>query len=311
MNKEPLVTILIPVYNGSDYVSDAIESALAQTYKNIEILVVNDGSNDENATEKIVLSYGEKVKYIKKKNGGVSSALNIGIQNMKGDYMSWLSHDDMYLPEKIEKQVKKISGKDDIILCSGSLMDAERKPIAYRIKRLEGNYSGTELYREFLKGYILNGLGFLIPKRAFEKCGLFDESMRYLQDLDLWMRMMLMDFNFICMPEQLVVSRVHGQQVTNTARSLFYKDQVAIAKKHIEILKNISKDKQRAFSELYYCLFVKDNNSDGIELIKKFMQNYNVNVNGLTIKLIPYYTKGIVIRTRRKLIQRFFNKRGR
>lgn len=67
MNKEPLVTILIPVYNGSDYVSDAIESALAQTYKNIEILVVNDGSNDENATEKIVLSYGEKVKYIKKK----------------------------------------------------------------------------------------------------------------------------------------------------------------------------------------------------------------------------------------------------
>lgn len=308
MNKEPLVTIIIPVYNGANYITDAIESALAQTYKKIEILVVNDGSNDDGATERMILSYGDKVRYIKKKNGGVSSALNIGIQNMRGEYMSWLSHDDMYLPEKVEKQVKKITGKDDIILCSGSLMDAEKNPIAYRIKRLRGNYSGAELYREFLKGYILNGLGFLIPKRAFEECGIFDESMRYLQDLDLWMRMMLTDFNFICMPEQLVISRVHGKQVTNTARDLFYKDQVAIAKKHIEILKIVSKDKQSTFSELYYCLFVKDNNRDGIELLKKFIQSYDVNINGVIIKLIPYYVKGIMIRIRRGMVQRFLGK---
>lgn len=308
MNKEPLVTILIPVYNGSNYVADAIESALAQTYKNLEILVVNDGSCDDDATEKVVLSYGEKVRYLKKKNGGVSSALNLGIKNMRGDYMSWLSHDDVYLPDKIEKQIRKVTGNNDIILCSGSLMDADRNPIVYRIKKLNGKYNGVELFREFLQGYILNGLGFFIPKSVFEKCGLFDESMRYLQDLDLWMRMMIQDYNFICMPDQLVISRIHGKQVTNTAKPLFYKDQVAIAKKHIELLKCISKDRQASFCELYYCLFAKDNNTEGINLIKCFMRDNGITVKNLFMKLIPYYVKGALIRIRRKVIQSLFSK---
>ena len=101
----PLVSIIIPVYNGSNYLSQAIDSALAQTYKNIEIIVVNDGSKDDGATEKIALSYGDKIRYYAKENGGVSSALNYGIEKMKGEYFSWLSHDDKYTPSKIEDQM--------------------------------------------------------------------------------------------------------------------------------------------------------------------------------------------------------------
>ena len=78
----PLVSIIIPVYNGANYMREAIDSALAQTYRNIEIIVVNDGSNDNGETERIALSYGDKIKYFHKENGGVSSALNLGIQNM-------------------------------------------------------------------------------------------------------------------------------------------------------------------------------------------------------------------------------------
>ena len=103
---EKKVTIIIPVYNGSNYVREAIDSALAQTYKNIEILVVNDGSTDEGATRDICLSYGDKITYYEKENGGVSTALNLGIEKMTGDYFSWLSHDDLYYPDKIEKQMK-------------------------------------------------------------------------------------------------------------------------------------------------------------------------------------------------------------
>ena len=79
MKFHPKVSIIIPVYNGANYLRDAINSALNQTYKNIEIIVVNDGSNDNGRTDEIALSYGNKIKYIKKKNGGVASALNVGI----------------------------------------------------------------------------------------------------------------------------------------------------------------------------------------------------------------------------------------
>ena len=98
----PLVSIIIPVYNGENYVAEAIDSALAQTYDNIEIIVVNDGSEDR--TDEICKSYGNKIRYFKKENGGTSTALNLGIKNMNGEYFSWLSHDDKYYPNKIKRQ---------------------------------------------------------------------------------------------------------------------------------------------------------------------------------------------------------------
>ena len=82
----PLVSIVIPVYNGSNFLREAIESALNQTYKNIEVLVINDGSNDNNKTEIICKSYGNKIRYFYKENGGVASALNLGINEAKGSF---------------------------------------------------------------------------------------------------------------------------------------------------------------------------------------------------------------------------------
>src|SRR5436305_205147 len=84
----PLVSICIPVYNGADYLRDAIESALAQTYSRIEVVVVNDGSTDGGATEEIAKSFGDKIRYLAKPNGHVASALNHGISHMAGKYLS-------------------------------------------------------------------------------------------------------------------------------------------------------------------------------------------------------------------------------
>ena len=108
----PLVSIVIPVYNGADYLAEAIDSAIAQTYSNIEIIVVNDGSTDDGATERVARAYGNRIKYYSKPNGGVATALNYAIKRMNGDYFSWLSHDDVYLPEKVERQIKKLEELD-------------------------------------------------------------------------------------------------------------------------------------------------------------------------------------------------------
>lgn len=104
---KPLVSIIIPVYNGSNYLEESINSALAQTYRNIEVIVVNDGSTDGGATERIALSYGDRIRYFYKENGGVSTALNLGLEKMKGEWFSWLSHDDLYLPEKLSPKYER------------------------------------------------------------------------------------------------------------------------------------------------------------------------------------------------------------
>jgi hypothetical protein len=87
-NQQPKISVVIPVYNGSNYLKFSIDSALKKSYKNIEVIVVNDGSSDQGKTEFVALSYGKKIRYYIKTNGGVASALNFGIKHMKGDYFS-------------------------------------------------------------------------------------------------------------------------------------------------------------------------------------------------------------------------------
>ena len=106
---QPFITVVIPVYNGADYLGEAIDSALAQTYPHREIIVVNDGSDDGGATDRIARSYVDRIRYYVKENGGVSSALNLGIRNMRGDWLSWLSHDDLYLPDKLALQAEQLA----------------------------------------------------------------------------------------------------------------------------------------------------------------------------------------------------------
>src|SRR3712207_962084 len=105
MTLNPKVSIVIPVYNGSDYLKEAIDSALGQTYEDIEVIVVNDGSNDGGQTEAIAKSYGDKIRYFSKENGGVASALNFGIKNMRVKWFTWLSHDDLFSQNRIEQDL--------------------------------------------------------------------------------------------------------------------------------------------------------------------------------------------------------------
>ncbi|UYZ34253.1 glycosyltransferase [Clostridium beijerinckii] len=215
---EPLVSIIIPVYNGENYLKEAINSALAQSYKNVEVIVVNDGSRDNGATEKIALSYGEKIRYLYKENGGVATALNLGIKNMKGEYFSWLSHDDIYYSNKIEKNIKALyeSGNMTAIVQSDyDLLEVESNYIThvshseiYPIKQL------TNSVFPVLQG-LIHGCSLLIHKSHFNRIGIFSESLITTQDYDLWFRMMRYE-KTIYIPEPLILSRVHKEQGSRT-----------------------------------------------------------------------------------------------
>jgi glycosyltransferase involved in cell wall biosynthesis len=207
----PKVSIVIPVFNGSDYLREAIESALAQTYRNIEIVVINDGSQDDGETERIALSYGDSIQYFAQKNGGVGSALNVATEKMTGDYFSWLSHDDLYCPEKVEAQVRALAGMDR----TRSILYGDYAIFFDNAADVRETHLPTvppDQFRYFITtNNILHGCTLLIPKAAFDECGGFNEALRTTQDYDLWFRM-AKKFQFIHIPGVQVKARSHAEQ---------------------------------------------------------------------------------------------------
>jgi len=227
----PKVSIVIPAYNASNYLAEAIESALAQTYENIEIIVVNDGSRDDGATAEVAGRYEGKIRYLEKENGGSSSALNCGISNMTGEWFSWLSHDDLYYPNKLSEQIEYIRSlsiepqeyADHIFFSASDLIDGngnmirradadQARSMAEHMKKLSGNqYLVCEPTR-----YLFHGCSCLIHKDAFAKVGTFDESLRLLNDVDLWFRLYSEGFVVHYIPRSLVMGRVHAKQVSRS-----------------------------------------------------------------------------------------------
>ena len=215
--KKPLVSIIIPVYNGSNYLREAIESAINQDYENIEIIVVNDGSNDNGMTEKIALEYSDKITYYAKENGGVSTALNYGISKMKGAFFSWLSHDDRYYSNKISTQVN--------YLIDNNLLN--KKVITYTNYDTideNGNVNNQTMFEVFnpnqtmelalLRG-LISGTALLIPKTAFEEYGCFDVKYRCIQDYLLFFNFME-TYKYIHIPVVTNSTRIHSGQVTHS-----------------------------------------------------------------------------------------------
>lgn len=233
----PKVSIVIPVYNGSNYVGEAIDSALSQTYTNFEVIVINDGSTDEGKTEEVALSYGDKIRYFKKENGGVSSALNYGISMMTGEYFSWLSHDDKYEPYKLEHLVaalSKIEDRKKVIAISGVyFIDSNSEKIKDSNSNLaQGElYSGLEMLEYTLTHGVLNGCAMLIPKSAFDECGAFNEELRYNQDALKWDQMFFAGYSILSVVDQYdVMYRLHAMQDSKRRRDLLLTDSVKNAR---------------------------------------------------------------------------------
>ena len=212
----PLVSAVIPVYNGSNYLREAIDSILNQTYPNIEVLVVDDGSTDD--TWNIIQSYGDKIRGFHKENGGVSSALNVAIDNMEGEWFAWLSHDDLWLPNKIEMQIQhllKNPGKG--VYYSGYYyINPEGKIIC-------GNngcwYSrGSDLRHMLRTGNYIHGITSLIKRECFDTIGKFDEKLRYTQDYEIWFRI-AQQYELALFPMRLAKTRLHLAQTGNIKRN--------------------------------------------------------------------------------------------
>lgn len=228
-----LVSVVIPTYNNAQFVCDAIDSVLAQTYKNYEILLIDDGSKDN--TGRVIEKYdGKQIRYIYQENKGLAGARNTGIKASRGELIAFLDADDMWLPEKLERQAGLMNAFPNVGLVGCGYYGVDES--GERVKEMKGrNYLNKELLlndlmvRNVVTG---SGSGVLARKECFEKAGLFDESFRSTEDRDMWYRILnFYDLKFVT--DYLVVIRVRKNSLSKNVAMMKF-SQKKFIQKHLK-----------------------------------------------------------------------------
>ena len=192
----PSLSVIMPAYNCSAYISEALNSILSQGYPNLEIIVVDDGSRD--GTAEIAEGYGAPVRVIRQKNGGPAAARNRAAKEATGDFLSFLDGDDLWLPGKLNAQMKHLLAHPEVgIIYGGFLRWVANKNGSYPvgteipgIKTTEGldeNLSGW-IYHQLLRDNYIHIITSIVSRKLFETIGGFDEALRIGEDYDFWLR---------------------------------------------------------------------------------------------------------------------------
>jgi len=205
----PRVSVIIPTYNRAPMLGRAIKSVLNQTYRDFELIVVDDCSTDN--TEEVVNSFEDaRLRYIKHPtNRGGSAARNSGISSSSGDYIGFLDDDDEWLPDKLKVQVELFGRlpEDYGVIYGGYHIKQEGKII----RDVYPTHRG-DVYYQMLKGCFIGSPTILIKNVCFENAGCFDETLPGCQDWDMWLRL-AKKYKFEYIPDILAIYYIHGNQI--------------------------------------------------------------------------------------------------
>jgi glycosyltransferase involved in cell wall biosynthesis len=201
------ISVIIPTYNYGRYIGEALDSVVAQTVQPLEIIVVDDGSTDD--TPQVVGAYGDRIRYIRQENGGVGAARNRGIAEARGEYIAFLDSDDLWLPEKLERQLARYDSDPELGLvhCGVEKFD-ESGTLSVSMMGTEG-WIGNDLLR--LDDEVVAAIGScpLVPKYVVEEVGGFDTRLPPSEDWDFCYRVALR-YRIGFVPLVLVRYRLHG-----------------------------------------------------------------------------------------------------
>lgn len=206
--RNPLISGIVPVFNGERYLPETLDSMLAQTYKPLEIIVVDDGSTD--GTAKVVASYGDKVRYLRQDNSGPAIARNRGIDAAKGKFIAFLDADDLWHPEKLMCQMARFEARPELDLCITYVQNFWISELSTEAER----YRDHPLSRP-VPGYLTQAL--LARRSVFETVGKFNPDLRHAEKTDWFLRASEKGAVLELLPDILVYRRFHE---TNASRSL-------------------------------------------------------------------------------------------
>lgn len=205
---EPFFSVVIPTFNRWPLVGEAIDSVLAQTFDSFELIVVDDGSSD--GTVKFIENQHENVEVIRQANMGVSSARNAGILAARADWIVFLDSDDLWTPEKLERQRQAIIDDPSIrVLHTDEIWERGGKRVNPGKKHLKTGSVGDEadqLFKRSVTLCLISPSSVAVHSEVFKTVGLFDESLPACEDFDMWLRMMV-SYQIWYLPEKLTIKR--------------------------------------------------------------------------------------------------------
>ena len=206
----PIVSVIIPTFDRADFVKEAVDSVLAQSFSDFELLVVDDGSTDH--TVRTIEPYGNALRYVEIPHGGVSAARNVGARMTSGEWIAFLDSDDLWLPRKLERQLDALERAPEFPLCYTDEIWI-RKGRRVNQKNRHRKYSGR-IFERCLPLCIISPSSALMKRRLFEEVGGFDENLPACEDYDLWLRITIRH-PVLFLEEKLIVKRGgHADQLS-------------------------------------------------------------------------------------------------
>ncbi|MBN2503046.1 MAG: glycosyltransferase family 2 protein [Anaerolineales bacterium] len=210
----PTVSVIIPAYNRADLIVETLESVFAQSYRDYEIIVIDDGSTDDTRTVLAPLAAAGELRYTYQENAGLPAARNTGIRIAEGQYVAFLDSDDLFTPDKLEKQMAVFATHPDAMLVHAgfSKFDNAGNDLGYRDTSF---YSGQIYPQMLLEWSVLMAAPCVVSRReVFAEVGYFDESLWWAEDLDMWRRI-ARRYPFYIVPEPLAKIRTHPTSMSS------------------------------------------------------------------------------------------------
>ena len=209
---QPQVSVVIPAYNQAHYLTLAISSVLAQTFRDFEVIVVDDGSTDDTPLK--AQQFGDVIRYIYQDNQGLAGTRNTGICQARGEYIAFLDSDDEWTPTFLETMMSLVAQYPDAaVYYSGACyMDADGRELPQLATSQV--VPPEAMYQTLLRANFLNCCAVLVRRSVAIDAGLFDLAFRRLQDWEFWLRLLRAGHTFIGCPDPLVYYRLHGSSLS-------------------------------------------------------------------------------------------------
>ena len=237
MGNKTQVSVIIPVYNGERYLAETIESVLAQTYRSLEVIVVDDGSTDKSA--RIVRSFGSLIRYYYQQNLGTAAALNRGVSLACGNYFTFLDADDLWLEDRIRLQLVAFNAHPNVDIVSGHVKQFLSPELDENMKK------NIRFSTELIPGQVIPAM--LIKRKVFFRVGLFETEWEVGTGMSWYLRAMETGLRVMILPDLVLLRRIHESNKGITKRH-FITQRAQILKASLDRRRRIKLDEHRTAS---------------------------------------------------------------